>query len=203
MKYIKLTDGVPKPFTLRQLDADNIGISFPAEPSPDVLAAGGDRAVGWYSHLAKWGLHPYEKTAQPDHDSATQAVEKGYAKKADGAYVETYIVRDKTSDELAVDLSEARDVAFMEKGDFIEGLVVLGILDGDEAVLVSKGEWLARLNSFLSYLSPSQARSIQIEWATKARIHRKNVFVMTLGSWLDGVTPEILDTLFGIGESSQ
>jgi hypothetical protein len=84
------------------------------------------------------------------------------------------------------------------KGEFCKGLIGLDIIAADEAVLASRGNWPASMDAFLSYLPADQAISVQIDWATEATINRNNVFVLTLGSWLDDVTPEILDTLFGI-----
>jgi hypothetical protein len=92
-----------------------------------------------------------------------------------------------------------RSIKFISKSMFCEGLIALDILTADEAVIASRGQWPPSMDSFLSYLSPIQAASVQIEWATAARVYRTNEFVLILGSWIDDITPEILDTLFGIG----
>jgi hypothetical protein len=96
-------------------------------------------------------------------------------------------------------LAAKRDATAIGKGAFCMGLIGLGIIAADEAVSAARGNWPASMDAFLSYLSADQAIAAQIEWATKSTINRNNVFVLTLGSWLDDITPEILDTLFGIG----
>jgi hypothetical protein len=96
-------------------------------------------------------------------------------------------------------LAAIRAGASIGKGEFCMGLIGLGIVAADEAVSAAKGNWPTSMDAFLGYLSPKQAIAVQIEWATQSTINRNNVFVLTLGSWLDDITPEILDTLFGIG----
>ena len=183
--YIKLTDGTPARYTLRDLRKANSNTSFPAEPTADLLA--------------EWGVFPYVATDRPAHDSATQVVEhQGYTETG-GTYGDIYAVRDKTSDEVAAELAKTRGRTSLGKGEFCMGLIGLGIIAPSEAVSASIGNWPTSMDAFLSYLPADQAISVQIDWATETTINRNNVFVLTLGSWLDDVTPEILDTLFGIG----
>ena len=98
-----------------------------------------------------------------------------------------------------VPIEEIRVGTSIDKGAFCLGLISLGIIEADEAISAARGNWPASMDTFLSYLSADQAIAVQIEWATETTINRNNVFVLTLGSWLDNITPEILDTLFGIG----
>ena len=97
-----------------------------------------------------------------------------------------------------IPIEDIRAGASIDKGAFCKGLIGLGIIAADEAVSAAKGNWPTSMDSFLRYLPADLAVDVQIEWATEPRISRNNVFVLTLGSWLDGITPEILDTLFGI-----
>ena len=97
-----------------------------------------------------------------------------------------------------IPIEDIRAGADIDKGAFCKGLIGLGIIAADEAVSAAKGNWPTSMDAFLSYLPADLAVDVQIEWATEPRISRNNVFVLTLGSWLDGITPEILDTLFGI-----
>tara|TARA_R110001606_G_scaffold225460_1_gene373543 strand:- start:2695 stop:3204 length:510 start_codon:yes stop_codon:yes gene_type:complete len=98
-----------------------------------------------------------------------------------------------------VSIEEVRVGTSIDKGAFCLGLISLGIIEADEAISAARGNWPASMDTFLSYISADQAIAVQIEWATETTINRNNVFVLTLGSWLDNITPEILDTLFGIG----
>jgi hypothetical protein len=92
--YIKLINGKPERYTLRQLREDNKDISFPAKMNDE--------------RYAEWGVFPYVETDKPDHDSATQVVENNGYTKAGGTYTDAYSVRDKTAAELADDTDEER-----------------------------------------------------------------------------------------------
>jgi hypothetical protein len=186
--YVKMIDGMPEKYALRTLRKANPNTSFPEDPTADLLA--------------EWGLYPYVATDKPAHDAATQVVEhQGYAATG-GTYTDVYSVRDKTTDELAADLDKARALAWLEKGEFCIGLIALGVLEADEAVLASRGDWPSSMDAFLSYLPPDEARVVQIEWATSTTIRRMNVFVLTLASWAD-IDDPVIDTLFGIGEAGR
>ena len=94
--YIKLTDGVAKRYTLRQLHKDNPNTSFPKEPT-DTLLSG-------------WDIYPYTQSDMPDCDEATQACDYLGLAETDGVYSENYVVRAKTQTELDADavLSESK-----------------------------------------------------------------------------------------------
>jgi hypothetical protein len=115
----------------------------------------------------------------------------GFTQNADGTFSPPVVVPPSIED--------IRAGTSIGKGEFCKGLIGLDVLSADEALYASRGNWPTRMDAFLSYLTADQAIAVQIEWATETTINRNNVFVLTLGSWLDGVTPEILDTLFGIG----
>ena len=106
------------------------------------------------------------------------------------------VLRTVTISDMAIE--DIRAVTSIGKGEFCMGLIGLGIIAPSEAVSAARGNWPTSMDAFLSYLTADQAIAVQIDWATRAKISRNNVFVLTLGSWLDGVTPQILDTLFGI-----
>jgi hypothetical protein len=93
--YIKLTDGVPERYTLRQLRKDNPNVSFPAEP-PLAL-------------LESWDVWPYVKAPIPAFDPATQTYDEFPMVRTAGVYSESYAVRDKTQAELDVDAVEATE----------------------------------------------------------------------------------------------
>lgn len=98
---------------------------------------------------------------------------------------------------IAQRLSIARKSAKLSKSEFILACVGAGILTDAEALDVGRGGWPVAMNDFLDHLTPDQALSVQLEWASVNDIHRTNVFVMTLGSWLE-ISDTDLDTLFGI-----
>ena len=89
-----------------------------------------------------------------------------------------------------------RTSAMLTKTEFVMACVGAGILTQAEAVTVGRGDWPSAMSGFLSYLTQEQAISVQIEWAAQAEISRMNVFVLSLGSWLE-MTDAQLDALFG------
>jgi hypothetical protein len=60
--YVKVTNGVVEkyPYSIGQLRKDNRNVSFPANPSNDLLA--------------EYGMYPVVSTPEPDYDMATQRV---------------------------------------------------------------------------------------------------------------------------------
>lgn len=93
-------------------------------------------------------------------------------------------------------LAEARAVA-IPRAAFCNAIADLGVVSDAEAIAGARGEWPASLGSFLDYLTPAQARDVQIDWAACVTVQRMHPFVLTLGSWL-GLSEADLDALFGI-----
>ena len=139
------------------------------------------------------GWIPY--TIDPADDDAT--IDNAALLYLIGADFEAYIAPPQPTE--AEHREALRTAASIGKGKFCMGLIGLGIIAPSEAVSAARGNWPTSMDAFLSYLPADQAIAVQIDWATETTINRNNVFVLTLGSWLDDVTPEMLDTLFGIG----
>lgn len=95
------------------------------------------------------------------------------------------------------DIRKIREGSKLSKSEFVLACVDAGILTDAEALDVGRGGWPVAMNDFLDHLTPDQALSVQLEWASVNDIHRTNVFVMTLGSWLE-ISEADLDELFGI-----
>jgi hypothetical protein len=95
MHYIKLTDGVPDRYTLLQLRRDNPTVSFPAEPTEELLAS--------------WDVYPYARVEKLTCDHATEVCEKQGYVATNGVYGEAYVVRNKTQAELDADVVEAAE----------------------------------------------------------------------------------------------
>ena len=93
-------------------------------------------------------------------------------------------------------LAEAHAVA-IPRAAFCNAIADLGVVSDAEAIAGARGEWPASLGSFLDFLTPAQARDVQIDWAACVTVQRLHPFVLTLGSWL-GLTDADLDALFGI-----
>lgn len=90
-----------------------------------------------------------------------------------------------------------REGANLTRREFCIVLFEQGVLTAEDALSAAKGEWPTATDSFLSFLTPEQSSTIQIEWAATSVIERLNPFVLTLGSWL-GLSDIELDTLFGV-----
>ena len=54
MDYLKITDGQPKAYSLRQLKSDNPNVSFPKVPSDELLAS--------------YGVYPYTRPEPSEYD---------------------------------------------------------------------------------------------------------------------------------------
>lgn len=79
--YVKVTDGVPTEYTLRQLKSDNPNVSFPKSPSEALLAS--------------YSVYPVVDASKPDNDIVTE----GPIVEIDGVWTQTYNGRDLTAEE--------------------------------------------------------------------------------------------------------
>ena len=78
--YVKVTNGVVEtyPYSIGQLRKDNKNVSFPKNPSNDVLA--------------NWGVYPVTDTPEPSYDFATQNAVWGTPTLVNGQWVHTWQV---------------------------------------------------------------------------------------------------------------
>lgn len=84
--YIKLVDGVPERYTLRQLRKDNSNVSFPAEPTEELLAS--------------WDVYPFAKVEKPAYDPATEVCEQQGYVVVGGVWTQTWVVTNATAEEV-------------------------------------------------------------------------------------------------------
>ena len=90
MDYIKITNGVAQPYSIGKLRRDNKNVSFPKRIPSDTLA--------------DYGVHEVTVPDAPAIDNATQAVDlSDQPAEVDGKWAYTWVVRDKTDEELAFD----------------------------------------------------------------------------------------------------
>jgi hypothetical protein len=85
--YIKLTNGVPAPYSIGQLRRDNPQVSFPQDPSNATLAA--------------YGMYPLKPTSPPTFDPTTQRVEEGQPALQSGEWVQVWSTLALTAAEVA------------------------------------------------------------------------------------------------------
>jgi hypothetical protein len=91
--HIKLTNGVPTPYTIGELRRDNPNVSFP-RTIPDTT-------------LAEYDVYPVAETPRPEVTYA-QNVEQGFAM-VGGAWTQTWTVVDASAGEIAQRTQERAD----------------------------------------------------------------------------------------------
>ncbi len=88
--YVKINNGVIEhyPYTLERLRSDNPNVSFPKEPSDELLS--------------EWGVFPVGYQSQPEYNSSTQRVDHSAEPKlVEGNWILTKTVVSLTSEQQA------------------------------------------------------------------------------------------------------
>jgi hypothetical protein len=80
MEYAKQINGEWQQYTLRQLRKDNPQVSFPVEPTDNLLAA--------------YGLYPVQVEAQPSYDPRYQRLVQSSLTEANGVVTRGWVVED-------------------------------------------------------------------------------------------------------------
>lgn len=182
MTYVKLTDGIPAPYTLAQLRADNPSVSFPRIPSNDTLAS--------------YGVFPCTPVGEPPaHDPNVERLDKGYAK-VNGGWQEAWNLTPLTTEEKAANLAAWRDTATLTRRQFILACLDAGLLSEVDAVTAATGGWPATFDAALIGLSDRQKAEARVEWAAASSIWRNAPLLSTVQATA-GVTDAQLDALFG------
>jgi hypothetical protein len=98
--YLKLSDGVPKAYSLGQLLRDNPDKSFPESPS-DAL-------------LADLNVYPYTIQAQPTFDHMTQVIASTGFSQIDGAWIKGWEVNNLSTEDAGRNIRLHRDSLLQE-----------------------------------------------------------------------------------------
>lgn len=151
------------PYSLAQLRADNPGTSFPA----DIPAA----------LLAEWSVYPVQPTPQPSHDPATQRITEGQPEQVGDAWAQTWIVADKTAEEIAVELAEWRAGMSVTPLQIRRALLAQSLLD-DVTAFVEQADLETRM-----------------AWEYAVQIDRDNALIEAAAEAI-GATPADVDDLF-------
>jgi hypothetical protein len=77
MNLLRIIDGQPTQYSLRQIKADNPNTSFPADPSLELLAS--------------YNVHPYTITARPNATDVERVVDDGFHE-VNGVWLQTWRV---------------------------------------------------------------------------------------------------------------
>lgn len=99
--HLKLTNGQPEKYSLRQLRKDNPNTSFPAEPT-DAL-------------LATYDVYPYTRPDRPDHDHLTTTVVDGnFEQDSVGNWSLPYVVQQRPQADAERNVRSRRDALLAE-----------------------------------------------------------------------------------------
>ena len=166
--YVKVINGNPTDYTIRELKQENPNTSFPSEISDELLAGFGVYRV-------------YIPTA-PDFDYDTQARDRTTAPTLIGdRWEHSWTVRDLTAEELSQRDQEKR--------------ARLIVTPRQARLELAKRGQLANIDTIIASLPADQQEVVQIEWEYAVSIERNSPWVIQLGSAL-GFDEVGLDELF-------
>lgn len=182
MIYIKLTDGIPAPYTLAQLRAHNPNVSFPHTPPADTLAS--------------YGVFPCAPAGDPPlHIPNIERLTKGY-EQVDGVWREAWAVTPLSAEEKAANLAAWRETATLTRRQFCLACLQAGLLTPDDAVTAASGGWPSSFDAALAGLSAMEVAAAKVEWAAVSTIRRTAPLLVAVQA-VAGVTDAQLDALFG------
>jgi hypothetical protein len=92
--HIKLTNGIPEKYTIGQLRRDNPQVSFPKNPTDELLAS--------------YNVFPLTPADQPAYDQATHRIEEGTPVLVDGAWTQAWDVIALTAEEISEKDAESK-----------------------------------------------------------------------------------------------
>jgi hypothetical protein len=101
--YIKLNNGVPERYSVRQLRRDNPNTSFPQDIPDDVLA--------------EYGVYPLAPIEQPSFDPAVERPAEGTPVLQNGKWVQTWDLVPLTPEELAERAEQHRMMVIQQRAE--------------------------------------------------------------------------------------
>jgi hypothetical protein len=161
--HIRVTDGIPARYSITDLRRDNPQVSFPADISADTLA--------------EYDVYPLAPTPQPDHDPTAQRIAESQPEQKDGIWMQTWIITDKTSEEIASEINQWRSSTSVTPLQIRRALRTVGLLDD--------------ITSFVE-AAPVEVREA---WEYAIQIDRDNALIAAAAEAI-GATAEDVDNLF-------
>jgi hypothetical protein len=161
--HIKVTNGQPETYTIGQLRRDNPQVSFPKN-IPDAV-------------LAQYGVYPVVATWPPEGDVVTE----GTPALNNGQWVQTWVSRDYTEEEVAQNLINKRAKMSVSPRQA-------------RLALLSAGK-LSNVETAINALDANTKAAVQIEWEYATKIERTSPWVQSMTTAL-GMTDAEVDTLF-------
>jgi hypothetical protein len=161
--HIKVTNNQPETYTIGQLRRDNPQVSFPKNIPDSVLSE-----YSVYSVVATW---------PPEGDVVTE----GTPELNNGQWVQTWVSRDYTEEEVAQNLINKRAKMSVSPRQARLALLAAGKLSNVETAI--------------NALDANTKAAVQIEWEYATKIERTSPWVQSMTTAL-GMTDTEVDTLF-------
>lgn len=179
MELIKITDGLPVPYSFAAFRADNKHTVYGAAISN--------------RHLNAQGVYRVSVAPEPVAAGQIAVQDSMPTQDANGNWVLGWTLRDYTAEEIAA----WRSNVTLSRAAFCIALKRMGILPAQEAVGASKGEWPTTFAAALVGL-PVDSEEAQIVWASASVVHRNDPVLQAVAP-AAGLTPEQVDVMFGWG----
>lgn len=166
--YIKLINNNIVSYTIAQLKNDNPQVSFPSEIAADTLA--------------NFGVYALLPTPTPEYNADTQHASEGKPKLINGAWTQTWVITNKSAEELNAELLNWRKRVKVSPLQFRRALRQTGLS--------------AQVSSYLL----SQDEDVQEAFEYAIEIRRNDFLIESAGEAL-GKTPSEIDDLFRLAQT--
>lgn len=93
--YIKLINGQPEKYSISQLRRDNPNVSFPEQPTNDLLA--------------DWNVYPYTRPSPPGFEKFAHRLTDGTFEQVEGQWVLPWVVEQLPQDQAESNVRAQRD----------------------------------------------------------------------------------------------
>lgn len=123
--YIKLTNGKPENYSIGELRRDNPQVSFPKNPSAELLA--------------QYSVYALKEVERPVVNFATQNVKEGVAKLVGANWTQTWIISNATEEEVAQRLSDQSNAVRAQRNSL---LAQSDWSQMPDSAIINKEEWV-------------------------------------------------------------
>jgi len=181
--YIKLNNGVPEQYSIRQLRKDNPNVSFPKDPPVELLE--------------DWNVYPYTVADKPSITEG-QYLTEGQFQKVDGSWVRSWLINDYTAEELEAQKQSKRSDAEMSRYDFALAAANAGYITHAEASQWVVGNAIPQaVQGVLDGLPAEQVGVATMEVLARPTVRRDAPIMVGIAAAFN-TDDSGLDALFGI-----
>jgi hypothetical protein len=165
MYVLAVNDTIVKfPYSITELKKDNPQVSFPRNPSQELLAT--------------YNVYPIKPSPRPAGDVIISTDPEF----ANGEWVQTWVARQYTSEEVAQQISDRRNAMVVTPRQARLALVNVDMLDNVDFAIAAIPD-------------PIERKKAEIEWEYATTIERNSSWVVAMTESLE-MTPEQVDSLF-------